>query len=358
MIKFTNKRESKRIMGREPAWEGVQTLKGKEYVLMKILIEGKNLENYYAKEHESFKNGLKALFDARCYGEGYPGYDENIRTFTQMKEAIFPNEDIQLLILFGALNPHHIEDGFAYEGLSELKCKKAILLNDFWSEAEAHREAYFRFVEENNIDYVISLFRAPFHMWEGTPIHDRLIFRPTCIDPKIFNDWGCKKYDVGNLNAGIFGGDKFYPERAAFHNKLLEMDDISYFYAKHPGSGMHAPETPLIGKNFSIAINQCKIFVTSGNLIYRNFACKHAEIMASNSLMMSNEPMDAEMLGLIDGVNYVTIDETNIQDKIRYYLAHEDERLRIAQRGYALVMERYTSFAVAAYVYRQILEKE
>ena len=255
---------------------------------MKILIEGVNLENYYAKEHESFKNGLKTLFDARCYGKGYPRYDENIRTFAQMKEAIFPNEDIQLILLFSAFNPHRIEDGLAYEGLSEMKCKKGIMLNDFWSEAETHREAYFRFVEENNIDFVFSLFRAPFHLWKETPIYDRLIFRPTCIDPKIFNDWGDKKFDVGNLNAGIFGDSKFYPERAIFHNKLLEMDDIHYFYAKHPGAGMHDPGSPLIGKNFSIAINQCKIFVTSGNLTYCNFACKHAEIMASNSLKTRN----------------------------------------------------------------------
>lgn len=325
---------------------------------MKILIEGKNLENYYAKEHEAFKNGLRALFDARSYGEGYPGYDKTIKTFKQMKETVFPGEEIDLILLFGAFNPHHMENGLAYEGLDALTCKKAVFLNDFWSEAEPRREQYFRFIEENHIDYVISLFRAPFHLWEDTPIWERLIFRPTCVDPQIFNDWGIKKYDVGNLNAGIFdGSDGFYPERMAFHNKLLEMDDIRYFYTKHPGSGFHKSDTPLIGKNFSIAINQCRIFVTSGHLLYRNFACKHAEILASNSLLMTNEPMDAEMLGLIDGVNYVSIDETNIQEKIRYYLDHEEERCRIAQRGYALAMERYTSSAVAAYVYRQLLEK-
>lgn len=327
---------------------------------MKIMFVGKNLENYYAKEHESFRNGLKALFDTRCYGEGYSNYDEQIRTFTQMKDKVFPNEEIDLIILFpvlGSFNPHHIEEGLIYEGLNQLKCKKAIMLCDFWSEAEIHRDEYFRFVKKNNIDYVLSLFRAPFHLWKGTDIYDRLIFAPTCFDPKLFNDWGGKIYDVGNLNAGIFGNNKFYPERAAFHKKLLEMDDIHYFYAKHPGSGMHQPGTPLIGKNFSIAINQCKIFVTSGNLDYRNFACKHAEILASNSLLMTNEPMDAEMLGLIDGVNYVSINETNIQEKVRYYLEHEDERLLIAQRGYTLAMERYTSFAVAAYVIRQLLAK-
>lgn len=327
---------------------------------MKILIEGDNLENYYAKGHESFKNGLRALFDARCYGEGYPEYDENIKTFTQMKDAVFPGEEIDLILLFNAFNPYRIENGFAYEGLDALTCKKAVLLNDFWSEAETRREQYFRFIEENHIDYVISVFRAPFHLWKGTSIEKRLIFRPPCFDPKIFNDWEANKnFDVGNLNAGIFDGSNgFYPERMAFHNKLLEMNNIRYFYAKHPGSGFHRPDAPLIGRNFSITINQCKMFVTSGNLDYQNFAYKHVEIMASNSLLMTNEPMDAEMLGLIDGVNYVSIDETNIQEKVRYYLEHEEERLRIAQRGYALAMERYTSFSVAGYVYRQMLEKE
>ena len=330
---------------------------------MKILIIGNNLENYIAKIHESFKNGLKSLFDVRNYGVGYPGYDETIDSFAGIKDTIFPNEQIDLVILFnaGGMGPYdvrNLENGFIYKDLDALNCKKAIVLNDFWSEAETQRELYFRFVKENSIDYIITVFRAPFYLWKEFDICDRLIYRPPCIDPKIFNDWGQeKKYDVGNLNAGIFGRNKFYPERAAFHNKLLEMDDISYFYAKHPGWGMFSPEAELVGKNFSRAINQCKIFVTSGNLDYRNFHGKHIEILASGSLLMTNEPMDASYLGLIDGVNYVSVNEENLQEKVRYYLKHEDKRIQIAQRGYALAMERYTSYAAAAYVYKELLKK-
>ena len=56
---------------------------------MRILIEGSNWENYYAKVHESFKNGLKALFDARCYGEGHPNFDKNRQSILDIKEVVF-----------------------------------------------------------------------------------------------------------------------------------------------------------------------------------------------------------------------------------------------------------------------------
>lgn len=325
---------------------------------MKILLEGPNFENYYAKVHESFKNGLRALFDARCYGEGHLGYNQDIKSILEVKNLIFPNEEIDLVIFFDAVDPRHLDLGFSYEDVDKLKCKKAIWVNDFWGEVEPRRSEFIEFIEKHNIDYILTLFRAPFYLWKGTSLYDRLIWRPACFDPKIFNDWGeSKEFDVGNLNAGMFKDNKFYPERYAFHQKLLEMNDIRYFYAPHPGAGMHLSGNNLIGKHFSEAINRCKIFITSGNLQYRNFIPKYVEIMASCSMLMANEPMDADLIGLIDGVNFVSINEDNIEDKVRYYLEHDDERMQIAKRGYMLAMEKYTSYAVAAKVYMDLAKK-
>ena len=135
------------------------------------------------------------------------------------------------------------------------------------------------------------------------------------------------------------------------------MGNIKYYYAKHPGSGMLAENTPLVGKDFSEKIGACKIFVTSGSLQYRNFNPKYVEAMASKTCLFANEPVDADIVGLIDGVNYVKIDEENFTEKITYYLEHEAERKRIAENGYLFAMERYSCYAQAVYVYRQVMMK-
>lgn len=76
--------------------------------------------------------------------------------------------------------------------------------------------------------------------------------------------------------------------------------------------------------------------------------------MASKSCLFANEPLDLEVIGLVDGVNYVKIDENNIEDKLRYYLAHKDERCVITENGYKLVFEKYSCNAQANFMFSQM----
>lgn len=322
---------------------------------MNVLIEGRNLKDYYAKVHISWRKGWEALFNTKCYGEGYPEYDEKIESFLEIKKKLFGEQKLDLLILTDCWDSSDLKKPLIYKDINKVKCKKAVLLADFWSEAENKRYDFFEFIEKNNIDFVFSYFRAPFKLWNNFPIKKKLIWFPVCVDPQIFNDWKIKKiYDVGNLNAGTYSLSRFYPERYIMHQKLLEMD-IRYLHAQHPGAGMKKSNTPLIGKDFSMAIGSCKIFVTSGNLEYKNFSGKFVEIMASKSCLFTNEPMDSELIGLIDGVNYVSITEDNFEEKIKYYLAHEEELENIAMNGYNFVLEKYNCYVQAWRVYEQLI---
>ncbi len=326
---------------------------------MNILIEAHNDELYFAKTHESYRTGLRRLFNAKCYGVGYPDYDESITSFVDIAEKTWGAVDnVDLIILADCWNPRELEKGLRYDDLSKLNCIKAIMLCDYWSEAESQFDKYEQFIEENGIDYILSFFRGPFFRWKGSKVYNKLIWFPPSFDPQIFNDWKkCKSHDVGNLNAGIFEKGDFYPERYEFHRIISDMKDVNYFYAKHPGYGYHSPDDYLIGKSFSEAINSCKIFITSGGNNYGNMGPKYVETMASGSCLFATEPLDSEFLGLEDGVNYVCINADNLRDKVEYYLCHEEERLKISANGYELAMKRYCSYAVAWLLYEEILKR-
>lgn len=320
---------------------------------MKILIEGDNLQDYLAKCHEAFRTGLRALFDTRCFGKRYPNYSMFIKTFPKMIQRTFP-ETLPDLILVYSWFPSDIKRGLLYKGLEDVPVPKAIILGDYWSDAESQFEAFTDFILKNRIDYILSYFPQPLSMWKDTLLGDRLIYIPPTFDPAIFNDWNMPKiYDVGFLAAGTVDKSDFYPERYNIHQKILHHKNIRYLWATHPGWQRHIKEHPLVGKNFSKAINSCKIFITTGG-IYRNPQPKIFEALASKVLLMSDEPIGSELIGLQDGVNYVKISEETVIDKIDYFLSHPDKCEAIAEAGYELALSHHSCYARALDFYEAI----
>lgn len=322
---------------------------------MKILIEGSNLQHYLAKCHESFRTGLRNSFGARCYGKGYSGYNANIKTYEQIIKHVFPEENPDIIIAYG----HDIKDSrwvFWHSGLEKINIPKAMFLCDFWSEAENKLGNYIEMIEKNRINFILSFFPQPISMWSNTCLKNRLVYMPPSFDPTIFKDWNVPKtYDVGFLAQGTVSLDYFYPERYAIHQKILK-EDIKYLWAQHPGWGYHENGHPLVGENFSKSINSCKIFITSGG-IYRNAQPKIFEALASKTLLMSDEPIGHELIGLVDGVNYVKINTENVIDKIHYYLSHEKELNNIAEAGYKLAIERHSCNCRARDFYNAVSSK-
>jgi hypothetical protein len=146
-----------------------------------------------------------------------------------------------------------------------------------------------------------------------------------------------------------------YPERFAIHQKLLGRRDLRYLWARHPG-WRDRRRHPLIGEGFSRAINSCRIFVTTSG-IFRNAHAKYVEILASRSLLLADEPIGAERLGLEDGVNYVRISADDVLDKIDYYLAHPAEAELIAEAGYATAFRLHHCYRRAQEFYDAMTEK-
>jgi spore maturation protein CgeB len=117
-------------------------------------------------------------------------------------------------------------------------------------------------------------------------------------------------------------------------------------WAAHPGWKRHGNGHPLVGRNFSRAMNSCRIFVTTGG-IHRNPQPKIFEALASRTLLMSDEPVGAAALGLVDGETYVRITPGDVLDRIDHYLARPELCERIAEAGYRLAMARHSCYARA-----------
>ena len=322
---------------------------------MRILIESKSYKDYLAKCHEAFRTGLRAMFDTRCFGEGYPGYwpfGPFVKTYEQIMHQVFPDVPPDIVIA-DSYYPQDLR-GFKYTGIADIDVPTALVLGDYWDVAEHYHDGFVRYVQESGITHILSYFPQPLDIWAGTPIADRFTYLPPCFDPQIFNDWQIPKtYDVGFLASGTTTYSDFYPERFAIHQKLLKKDGIRYLWAPHPGWERHKKDHPLVGRNFSKAINSCKIFVTTGGK-YRNAQPKIFEALASKTLLMSDRPIGADRIGLRDGVNYAKISEDDILDKIDYYLAHPDLCAEIAETGYNLALRRHSCYVRAIEFYEQV----
>jgi len=313
---------------------------------MNILIIGENWKDYIAKCHDAWQEGLRRTFCVKQYGKGFDNYSFFSNNYRDIVKKTFRDEHIDLVIL--EANMHNFT--FPIRGVKDINTNKAILLCDYWSEAYSHEDKFFRFIQEYNIDYILSYFKQPVDKYQDKVkqgILKGIFWMPPTFNPEIFNDWKMeKKYDVGFLAAGTTKPNlNFYPERYNIHNQLLNAD-LKYLYAKHPGWENFKKEHDLIGKNFSAKINSCKIFVTTGG-IYNNFQPKYMEILASKSCLFATEPYDVESTGLIDGVNYVKITPDNVIGKIFELLDNPNEIERIANNGYNLAVEKYSCIALA-----------
>lgn len=312
---------------------------------MRILVEGESRVRYLAKCHEAFRTGLRGMFDARCFGKGYPGYWPFIQNYSKLIQHVFPAylPDIVLAELWFPDKPA----AFKYRGLADVKPLKAFIFGDYWITAERHHEEFVRLVQDNQIDLIICYFPQPLRIWAGTPIADKFIHLPPSFDPRIFNDWQMEKtHDVGFLAAGTTEPSPFYPERNRIHQKLLNHPRVKYLWAAHPGWRSFRADHPLVGQGFSKAINSCRIFITTGGR-FRNAHAKYVEILASKSLLMADEPIGWEGLRLADGVNYVQVSEDNVVEKIDYYLARPELAQQIAESGHALALRYHNCYARA-----------
>lgn len=178
----------------------------------------------------------------------------------------------------------------------------------------------------------------------------RFFCLPWFIDPTIYKPKeGEKKWDVAFMGSY---SRKVYPLRYEIVKELPKVcKEKKWKYllcGRPPGKTIERHIQKLInhgyyvGTRYAEALASCKILIF-GSSIFKYPVSKYFEAMACKTLVMADTPQMAEILHFKPDWNFVEINPKNWKEKLDYYLTNEEEREKIANRGYETVMRYHTS---------------
>jgi len=236
---------------------------------------------------------------------------------------------------FVYLHDYYEIESHKLTGLKELKQPYAVRLHDLHFDIEGRRQL----LTDEGVQHVFTYYRDRFIEWY--PEHaSNMIWNPHHVNPEVFYDYQLDRNIDILLTGAMFSN--IYPLRIDYLNRFWGRP--GFLYVPHPGyiQFKEGESHPHGGENFAKLLNQAKICVTCDS-VYKYPLMKYFEITACNSLLMAPSSQELRDLGFVPGENFVEVDETNFEEKVNYYLEHEDERLRIARSGMQMAHERHTT---------------
>jgi hypothetical protein len=174
----------------------------------------------------------------------------------------------------------------------------------------------------------------------------RLVWLPHAINTGMFRPGPFRLIEV--LHTGrIHKHEWVYPERTYAWRWLRGKD---YFTrVERPDETPYSIEKWPTGEVYSDLLGSAKISIVCGS-IYHYAVLKFFEIAACGTVLMSDWFEELGMLGFRPGENMVVMDLSSsdrLDDQMRWFLTHAEERCRIAENGMELV-HKYHSIGVRA----------
>lgn len=330
---------------------------------------------YSGRRYFALAFALAKIADVKFYGPGYPDYRESwLPTYDEIDVSdviarLYGSDYPDVVMQLSPCNAEGMITSF--KNFENARCLRVLWAADFHNDVshlgipERMRAGQWHLIVKS-FDY------------HGVTEYSKLVenakvpqeWLPFSIDPEVFKDYGQTKiYDV--INMGSFFSS-YYPLRIAMH-KILEKYRGSIKYVC--GYDFVTETNRIAGvmtDEYAKIINQGKIYTTCTST-FKYPGIKLFEIMACNTLLFCDKPLDADVLGLQHGVNYhevgqdpwhfdpahaekAWLDEQRFMEVINFYLTNESERLRIARNGYELVHNRHTN-EVRAKEFLSILQK-
>jgi hypothetical protein len=288
---------------------------------MKMLILGADQSKRHNWGHQLFKDEIARQHDVEFYGEGFPAWS-------------FGLTDIEAIIDFFGFYPDLI---FSYmgkyckwiTGLDRIPIPKVHHVIDYFPWNYSVEDDY---LDANQIDLVLAPCK---HEVRSLLRHGYKAKRvPFSVDIDVFRPGNEKRdFDV----VAIFSVVRWaYPTRRVILERVEKMGVRGLLRASWP-------KTRIWHKDYVDALRQAKI-VLNGVDKHKSLNWKFLEPCACGALLMTEYSDDMGSLGFKDKKNCVVFDGLDdMEEKIWYYLLHEEERQLIAARGARLVRGKHTT---------------
>ena len=140
--------------------------------------------------------------------------------------------------------------------------------------------------------------------------------------------------------------------RDRVHSKLSN-HDLKLFWNRQTCSSHRISSV----EEYASRMNECKIWIaTTGPIL--DVSPRYFEVMLSKTLLFCNKMPEQYEDVFIDGENCVMFenDLSDFDEKIVYYLNNDEERNRIIQNAYDMVLNKYTSKHMAIKLLNKIKE--
>lgn len=291
---------------------------------MKILLLNPNYIKRYNWGHQLFKNEFVRHHEVTYYGPDYVGYDKSLSVPEILKNL---NIDFDLILTYEAKYSRF------FKGLGNIShIPKAHIQIDY----ALNFDKYKGFADVKNINALITknkpdiIFTTSGSNMEALRKNlnmKKVFLLPFSVDTNVYKNLGM----VRAIDAmAVFSTRKdVYPRRSEIQRALNKMKIKSF-------------TSRVIKKKYIEKLNQTKVFVISNN-INKRLSMKYTESMACGAFVLADEPEDLSLQGFVSGKHLVLYkDVSDMQDKLNYYLKHNEERENIANTGMNFVREKHS----------------
>lgn len=276
---------------------------------LKLLFVTRDFSQFVERNSYYLSNKLARITQLILYHE--PGNIQHILSgLPEQPDFILMNEDSY---------PH-------MSGLQNLNIPYAIIMYDIHTSIEERK----KFIMDNGIPHIFSHYRDKFHEWYPE-LSDRMKWLPIFVNTDLFKDYHLPK-EIDWMMMGKIGWG-YYPLRNKIYETMKNRPE--FIYHPHPGyRNINEQENNdvFVGERYAKEINRAKIFLTCG-LCYNYPIIKYYETLACNTLLLAPSFQELTDLGFVPGQHFIAVDENNFLEKAEYYLAHEEERIQIADAG-------------------------
>lgn len=252
------------------------------------------------------------------------------------KQIPIRNADVNIVCKW-----HHFSEGKYINKLREwTKYKQAPVFYWIWDYMDFPASSAWHIEMARAADLYLTNELGDFN--EMVPLGIKPYYFPFDVSSKEFDrvENQEKKYDVVFFGSCVGKGD-----RIEWIKEINKTHKIVCFGWNHEGWKSHGIEAylPVYGHNFVEKVAQTKICLqfSVNDHCYGYWSNRVGKVLTVGGFLLAKYIPGMELF-LRDGAEYFSsVEEAN--QKITYYLEHEEERNKIAQRGYEIGRDRFTS---------------